>query len=149
MINIDKIFNLFTESPNPDKPTQLVDYKHTPGFWINMIIKKYKNKKTIIKKNTFNGKNITSNYPEDLDINELLEYSKQTELRIYYISIYCYFNKINILNKMHVDCIYLFSNKSFFDACQDSIEYWEGFEEYEKCHLIKNIQDLVKSNLIS
>lgn len=149
MIDIDKIFNLFTKPPNPEKSIQLVDYKQTPGFWINMIIKKHKNKETIIKKNTINHKNITSSPPENFDINELLEYLKQTELRIYYSSVYYYFNKIDVLNKMHVDCIYLFSNKSFFDACQDSIEYWEGFEEYEKCHLIKNIQDLVKLNLIS
>lgn len=149
MINIDKIFNLFTEPNTPDKSTQLVDYKQTPGFWINMIIKKHKNKEIIVKKNTTGRKNLISISPEDFDVNELLEYLKQTELRIYYSSVYHYFSKIDVLNKMHVDCIYLFSNKSFFDACQDSIEYWESFEEYEKCHQIKNIQDLVKSNLIS
>lgn len=149
MINIDKIFNLFTEPTPPDKSTQLVDYKQTPGFWINMIIKYYKNKKNFLDKGLSNNKFYTFNKQAEIDSIKIIELLKQTELRLYHNNIYYYFDKIDVLNKMHVDCIYLFSNKSFFDACQDSIEYWEGFEEYEKCHLIKNIQDLVKSNLIS
>lgn len=149
MINIDKIFNLFTETNNPDKSNQLVDYKQTPGFWINIIIKYHKNKKNFLNKGLSNIKFYTVTKQTELDSIEIIELLKQTELRLYYNNIYHYFNKIDVLNKMHVDCIYLFSNKSFFDACQDSIEYWESFEEYEKCHQIKNIQDLVKSNLIS
>jgi hypothetical protein len=140
MINIDKIFNLFGSTPSQSpSPNPKINYKQTPGFWINMVIKLYKNNQIIVETLLNNLPQIHS---DEIDIlNENL-------IKSHYHSITSYLLKIDTNDQMHVDCIKVFSNKSLYNACENTIRYWEVLEKYEICGKIKKIQNIVEDNLM-
>jgi hypothetical protein len=46
-----------------------------------------------------------------------------------------------------VECIKLKADEQFMDNLQTSVLFFEALEEYEKCALLKGIQDKVKEFL--
>jgi hypothetical protein len=55
-----------------------------------------------------------------------------------------YIKNINLANPFHVECIKLKASDTLLESLESSIHFFEQLEEYEKCILLKGIQDKVK-----
>ena len=59
-----------------------------------------------------------------------------------------YIKKLNLNNTFHVECLKIKSSDSLNNSLGVAIVFFEKMEEYEKCALLKGIQDKVKEFLI-
>jgi hypothetical protein len=53
-----------------------------------------------------------------------------------------------VFNTFHVECIKLKSSDSLIQTLDLGIKFFEEKEEFEKCALLKNIQDIAKGFII-
>jgi len=59
-----------------------------------------------------------------------------------------YIKSIKINNTFHIECLKLKADERLLLALEASIKHFESFEEYEKCALLKGVEDKVKDFLI-
>jgi hypothetical protein len=139
-MNLNKIFDLFDkEYETNDDTSLLVDFSEHPLFWISGFNKLINNhlffKQYTVK--TF------QNISPDINIEELEKAGEELMFR----KAWDYIKYIDIHKTFHVECIRNKASKDFIDNLQASISYFEPFEEYEKCALLKNILDKVEEFL--
>ena len=139
-MDLNKIFNTFDKEYNTnDETSLLVDFSEHPLFWIggfNKII----NNHLFFKQYTIKTfKNISP----DINIEELEKAGEELMFR----KAWNYIKSINLDKTFHVECIKLKADEQFMDNLQTSVLFFEAFEEYEKCALLKHIQDKVKEFL--
>jgi hypothetical protein len=58
-----------------------------------------------------------------------------------------YIKSIDLNKNFHVECIKNKASKDFSYNLQISIQFFEMYEEYEKCALLKGIKDLIEELL--
>ena len=139
-MDLNKIFNTFDKEYNTnDETSLLVDFSEHPLFWIggfNKII----NNHLFFKQYTIKTfKNISP----DINIEELEKAGEELMFR----KAWNYIKSINLDKTFHVECLKLKADEQFIDNLQISVLFFEAFEEYEKCALLKGIQDKVKEFL--
>lgn len=144
-MNLNSIFELFN-SENEDKfsndeSSLLVDFSEHPLFWISGFNK-------VIDNHMFFKKYATKAYnqiAEDLkvDIEELEKAGEELMFR----KAWDYIKYIKLDNNFHIDCIKLKATDSFVNNLQEAILFFESLEEYEKCALLKGVENKVKEFL--
>ncbi len=60
-----------------------------------------------------------------------------------------YIKYINLNNNFHIECIKLKADDKLVSNLEESICFFEALEEYEKCALLKKIEDKAKEFLAS
>jgi len=140
MMNFSNIFNTFDDSEEnkeADDISILVDFSEHPLYWIGGFSKIINNHIFFTQYTIKTFKDIS---PElDLEqIGENLMYNKAWD----------YIKSIKINNTFHIECLKLKADERLLLALEASIKHFESFEEYEKCALLKGVEDKVKDFLI-
>ena len=139
MIDFNKIFDTFDNSDTNkenDDVSLLIDFSTHPLYWIgyfNKVVSNY------IYFTQYMAKNFKKIAP---DI-KLEDTEKLGEI-ILYNRAWDYIKNINLANPFHVECIKLKASNTLLESLESSIYFFEQLEEYEKCILLKGIQDKVK-----
>lgn len=138
MINIINVFSLFdSEGGNPksQKVVERPDFSNHPyvllGFFTKMIL----------RGDLFNTQ-LTNIATEDtkVDTQALYELNKL----LIYNRAYEYLEKLDLNNQEHLECILEKANDDFLVAANRALEFYTSIEQYEKCSVIKKVQDFVK-----
>lgn len=141
-MDLNKIFNLFNNEDDQsinDDTLLLVDFSEHPLFWISGFNKILDNHLFFKKYTVKTFKNISP----DVDIDAL----EQAGERLMFEKAWNYIKDIDLNKPFHVECIKNKASKSFIDNLQATILFFEDLEEYEKCALLKHIEDKVKEFL--
>lgn len=138
MINIINVFSLFdSESMNNrdvkevDKP----DFTNHPyvllGFFTKMILRGdlYNTQLT----NIASGETKVDTQALH-ELNKLLIYNRAYE----------YLQRLDLDNQEHLECILEKADGDFLIAAGRALEFYTSIEHYEKCAVIKKVQDFVK-----
>lgn len=140
-MNINHIFDLFNnEQPEEDENSLLIDFSEHPLFWIGGFNKSIDNH-VFFKKYTSKMFGETST---DMDLDEI---ERVGEILVFEKA-WGYIKKINLENPFHLECIASKASERFLDNLFISIKHFEVLEEYEKCALLKGIENKVKDFLI-
>jgi len=141
-MDLNKIFNLFNNEDDQsinDDTLLLVDFSEHPLFWISGFNKILDNHLFFKKYTVKTFKNISP----DVDIDAL----EQAGERLMFEKAWNYIKDIDLNKPFHVECIKNKASKSFIENLQVSIQHFVEFEEYEKCALLKHIEDKVNEFL--
>jgi hypothetical protein len=137
-MDVNNIFNLFNEDyiNNDDETSLLIDFSEHPLYKISGFNK-------IINNHLF-FKNYTvkifKNIPNDLNLEEI---EKAGEY-LMFEKAWGYIKDINLKNPFHVECICKKVSPDFLENLDISIKFFEEYEEYEKCALLKGIEEKVR-----
>ena len=141
-MNLDNIFNLFNDNDDNqynDDTSLLIDFSDHPLYWIGGFNKLISNqlffKKFTVK--TF------QNISPDLNIEELEKAGEELMFR----KAWEYIKPFDLSKPLHVDSLKMKANKELVENLQAAILFFEAFEEYEKCALLKKIEDKTKEFL--
>lgn len=135
-MNSDKIFNLFNDD---DETSLLMDFSEHPLFWIGGFNKIINNHLFFTQHTVKHFRNISP----DINIKELEKAGEELMFR----KAWNYIKFIDLNKVFHVECLKLKADDEFIENLQASILFFEAYEEYEKCALLKNIKDKVKELL--
>tara|TARA_B100002019_G_scaffold163417_1_gene140974 strand:- start:595 stop:1020 length:426 start_codon:yes stop_codon:yes gene_type:complete len=139
MIDKDKIFNLFVDGKEiKDQKTkdEIKQFMNGPFAKIGMFVKLIQNHQIFHQKLEKFLKKEQPNYNVDM--------TKEASEFTVYNRAWSYINKISLDNHDDVNAIINFNPQVFFDALDNSINYFEQQEEYEKCAHLHNIQEVVR-----
>ena len=143
MMNLDNIFNLFNDNDDNqfiDDTSMLIDFSDHPLYWIGGFNKLISNqlffKKFTVK--TF------QNISPDLNIEELEKAGEELMFR----KAWEYIKSFDLSKPLHIDSLKMKASKELVENLQAAILFFESFEEYEKCALLKSIEDKTKEFLI-
>ena len=128
MIDKDKIFNLFVDGKEiKDQKTkdEIKQFMNGPFAKIGMFVKLIQNHQIFHQKLEKFLKKEQPNYNVDM--------TKEASEFTVYNRAWSYINKISLDNHDDVNAIINFNPQVFFDALNNSINYFEQQEEYEKC----------------
>jgi hypothetical protein len=135
-MDTDKIFNLFKSSGEEETYNELEQYKQHPLYFIGMFTKLINNYYALSK----------SLIPFFKFIDEELQPEDVNKAGEFIILNKAYENicNIDVNNKQHQEALFLKVNDSGLkDNLKLSIGYFEKFEEYEKCKVLKEILDFL------
>jgi hypothetical protein len=134
-MNINKIFNLFKSSEEPEEVISQIDLSESPIIWIGMF------KRLIVNYETFAHQIIKflGETSPDLDTAEV----ERASSYMVYSRAYDNLSRLNLQDTTHLDCLKLSSDDIFKQTLNSALSYYEALEEYEKCIHIKQIQDIV------
>ena len=134
-MNINKIFNLFKSSEEPEEVISQIDLSESPIIWIGMF------KRLIVNYETFAHQIIKflGETSPDLDTAEV----ERASSYMVYSRAYDNLSRLNLQDTTHLDCLKLSSDDIFKQTLNSALNYYEALEEYEKCIHIKQIQDIV------
>jgi transcriptional regulator with PAS, ATPase and Fis domain len=141
-MNIDKIFSLFKgDEPNSlrEKAQQVditLDYKNHPLFWVGMF------KKLIQNHQTFNDQLLQFFDKLDEELSTV-DVDKAGEFLVFNRS-YEYIQKVDPDNLVAQEALFRFADIHLKIALELSINYFQEYEEYEKCAHLKKILQFVK-----
>ena len=139
-MNLNKIFDLFDKEYNAnDESSLLIDFSEHPLFWIGGFNKLISNHLFFKQYTVKTFKNISP----DINIEELEKAGEELMFR----KAWDYIKYINLDKIFHVECLKLKADEQFIKNLQIAISFFEALEEYEKCALLKGIQDKVKKFL--
>jgi hypothetical protein len=144
-MSIEGIFAMFGFPEKGDRDEkkrieeELKDFKETPHFRLNMFFKLIKNG------SSFKGQILKffSKADPDLDvkgIDEVGEYMMFTRA-------YFWIQECNLRKKDWKEALKHNNNEDFIYTIKLCIKYFEIKEEYEKCAILKKIQDFLEKNL--
>jgi hypothetical protein len=141
-MDIDKIFDLFdNKEPNLQKEKNqeidvIIDYKNHPLFWVGMF------KKLIQNHQVFNDQLLKffDKLDEGLNIKDV---DKAGEFLVFNRS-YEYIQKVDPDNLAAQEALFRFADIHLKIALELSINYFQEYEEYEKCAHLKKILQFVK-----
>jgi len=136
-MNINKIFNLFKSSEEPEEITPQIDLSESPIIWIGMF------KRMIVNYETFAKQLIQffkSSEPS-LDTEEIERVSSY----MVYNKAYEHLIKLDLTNKSHLDSLQLYSDETFSFILSKALLYFESVEEYEKCVFLKQVENVINS----
>ena len=138
MINVDNIFSLFSENEELDGVNSKVqiDFSQTPIYWVGMY------KKIVLNHINFNKKVLKffKEANEELDVEDV----KEAGEFVVYHRAWHYIQNVNIDNVEHIIAIEKYADEYLDIALKLGISFFEQYEEYEKCALLKKILDKVK-----
>jgi hypothetical protein len=138
-MNINNIFDLFSNQPQDDETSLLVDFSEHPFYWIggfNKIISNHSYFKQYAVK-------MFKNASPSLDEDEV----EQAGNHMMFEKAWEYIKNVKLNNQFHIECL---GKKASFGFCKNleyAVQYFEQFEEYEKCALLKGIELKVKEFL--
>jgi hypothetical protein len=134
-MDINKVFGLFEEQDSNENSVTKLDLTDSPAMWIGMF------KKLIINYKVFSQQliNMFSLVEPPLDISDI----KRASSYMVYTRAFDYISKINIENQNHIECLKLYSDENLKQSISVSLQYYESLEEYEKCAVLKKIQDII------
>lgn len=139
MIDKDKIFQLFVEGKEitDDKTKEEIkNFMNGPYAKIGMFVKLIQNHEVFHKKLE---KFLKKEQP-DYNVESTKEAS---EFTIYHRS-WSYIKNIDIDNSDHITAIINFDPKIFYKTLDGAVNFFEGYEEYEKCARLYKIKEIVK-----
>ena len=139
MIDKDKIFKLFVDGKeiSGDKTKdEIKDFMNGPYAKIGMFVKLIQNHEIFHKKLE---KFLKQEQP-DYNVESTKEASEYT---VYYRA-WSYIKQIDIDNSDHINAIINFDPKVFYNILDKSVNFFEMYEEYEKCAHLHKIKELVK-----
>lgn len=136
-MDINNIFNLFNEDYiNDDESSLLMDFSEHPFYKISGFNK-------IINNHLF-FKNYSlkmfRNISNDLNTEEI----ERAGEYLMFDKAWGYIKDINVENPFHVECIGKKISPDFIENLDLSIRFFEKYEEYEKCALLKKIEEKAK-----
>jgi len=134
-MDVNKIFEFFKSEGETNETTQVV--LEGPVLWIGMF------KKLIINYNVFSKQliNMFSQIEPPLDTTEIENASGY----MVYMRAFDYISRIDTSDEKHIECLKLYSDKYLEQSLKNSIRYYENIEEYEKCAVLKKINDIIIS----
>jgi hypothetical protein len=136
MIPKEKIFNLF-DSPNTlDIHENFMDNPYTKIGMFNKIII---NNKIFLQKLKSSLSRAKKVYSEE-DVNRYTEF-------VTFNRAFFYINQIDISNNTHTDALMCYNPEQLIYNLDQSILYFEGNEDYEKCAHLFKIKNSLKSLL--
>lgn len=139
MIDKDKIFQLFVDGKQikDDKTKEEIkDFMNGPYAKIGMFVKLIQNHEVFHKKlEKFLKK-------EQPDYN--VESTKEASEFTVYHRAWSYIKNIDIDNSDHINAIINFDPKVFYKTLNGAVNFFEIYEEYEKCAHLHKIKELVK-----
>ena len=139
MIDKDKIFKLFVDGKeiSGDKTKdEIKDFMNGPYAKIGMFVKLIQNHEIFHKKLE---KFLKQEQP-DYNIESTKEASEYTV----YHRAWSYIKQIDIDNSDHLNAIINFDPKVFYKTLEGAVNFFESYEEYEKCAHLHKIKELVK-----
>jgi|TARA_R110000803_G_C11944705_1_gene317001 hypothetical protein len=139
MIDKDKIFKLFVDGKeiSGDKTKdEIKDFMNGPYAKIGMFVKLIQNHEIFHKKLE---KFLKQEQP-DYNVESTKEASEYTV----YHRAWSYIKQIDIDNSDHINAIINFDPKVFYNILDKSVNFFEMYEEYEKCAHLHKIKELVK-----
>ena len=139
MINKDKIFQLFVDGKQikDDKTKEEIkDFMNGPYAKIGMFVKLIQNHEVFHKKLEKFLKKEQPNYN--------VESTKEASEFTVYHRAWSYIEKIDIDNSDHINAIINFDPKVFYKTLDGAVNFFESYEEYEKCAHLHKIKELVK-----
>ena len=139
MIDKDKIFKLFVDGKEIDgdkTKEEIKDFMNGPYAKIGMFVKLIQNHEIFHKKLE---KFLKQEQP-DYNVESTKEAS---EFTIYHRA-WSYIKQIDIDNSDHLNAIINFDPKVFYKILGGAINFFESYEEYEKCAHLHKINKLVK-----
>ena len=139
MIDKDKIFKLFVDGKEVDDSRtneEIHDFMNGPYAKIGMFVKLIQNHEIFHKKlEKFLKK-------EQPDYN--VESTKEASEYTVYHRAWSYIKNIDIDNSDHINAIINFDPKLFYKTLNGSVNFFERYEEYEKCAHLYKIKEIVK-----
>lgn len=137
MIDVNKIFDTFEEPTDSGFPgTVYIDFKDHPAYWVGMFEKTILNYENYCVKllHLFKTASPTLNLDDVQDAGEYIVYNRAFE----------HIKDLDLTNKSHLDSLENRASKRLRNYLVKSIEYFITIEEYEKCAILKPIQDQVE-----
>ena len=137
MIDVNKIFDTFEEPTDSGFPgTVYIDFKDHPAYWVGMFEKTILNYENYCVKllHLFKTASPTLNLDDVQDAGEYIVYNRAFE----------HIKDLDLTNKSHLDSLENRASKRLRNYLVKSIEYFITVEEYEKCAVLKSIQDQVE-----
>lgn len=137
MIDVNKIFDTFEEPTDSGFPgTVYIDFKDHPAYWVGMFEKTILNYENYCVKllHLFKTASPTLNLDDVQDAGEYIVYNRAFE----------HIKDLDLTNKSHLDSLENRASKRLRNYLVKSIEYFITVEEYEKCAILKSIQDQVE-----
>lgn len=137
MIDVNKIFDTFEEPIDNGFPgTVYIDFKDHPAYWVGMFEKTILNYENYCVKllQLFKTASPTLNLDDVNDAGEYIVYNRAFE----------HIKDLDLTNKSHLDSLENRASKRLRNYLVKSIEYFITVEEYEKCAILKPIQDQVE-----
>ena len=141
-MDFNKIFDVFDQNDDQketDDVSLLVDFSEHPLYWIGGFNKLIANH-LFFKKYTAK---MFKNMSPDGDI-ETLERAGEY---LMFNRAWDYIKDLNVYNSFHMECLKTKSDDVLYNSLEAAIRFFEDLEEYEKCALLKEIQDKVKEFL--
>lgn len=134
-MDINKVFDLFEEKDSINNPTTKLDLTESPVMWIGMF------KKLVMNYKVFSQQliNMFTLVEPPLDINDI----KRASSYMVYTRAFDYISKLDITNPIHIECLKMYSDDKLRQSITISLHYYESLEEYEKCAVLKKIQDVM------
>jgi hypothetical protein len=139
MINKDKIFQLFVdgkEITDDNTKEEIKDFMNGPFAKIGMFVKLIQNHQVFHQKLEKFLKKEQPNYN--------IESTKEASEFTVYNRAYTYIKKVDIEKEDDKLALLNFDENVLLEALNNSIKFFEGYEEYKKCAHLFNIQQLVK-----
>ena len=132
-MDLDNIFELFSDSEFIKDDESPIDFSKTPIYWVGMY------KKIVLNHINFNKKVLKffkeANYEFDIvDIKEAGEF-------IVYNRAWHYIENINPKNKKHILALSEYSDEYLDTSLKLGINFFEQQEQYERCAVLKEILD--------
>ena len=143
-MGLDSIFALFgfNEGDNKDLKKMKADlevYKETPHFRVGMFVKMIMNG-NVFKKQVVN---FFSKSDPELDLKGMDEAGEY----MMYSRAYFWIQECKLRSKEWKLALENYSDEDFLCAVKLTIHYFESIEEFEKCALLKKIQDIIIDNI--
>jgi hypothetical protein len=135
-MNINNIFRAFNDDFEDEETEMLIDFSSHPFYWIGGFNK-------IIDNHAFFSKytsKVFKNISPELNIDEV----EKAGEHLMFDKAWDYIKNINLNNPFHVECIGKKSSVEFLSNLNIAIIFYESLEEYEKCALLKNIENKIK-----
>ena len=139
MIDKDKIFKLFVDGKeiSGDKTKEEIkDFMNGPYAKIGMFVKLIQNHEVFHKKLEKFLKQEQPNYN--------VESTKEASEFTVYNRAWSYIKNISINNDDDLNAIINFDPKVFYKTLEGAVNFFESYEEYEKCAHLHKIKELVK-----
>jgi hypothetical protein len=135
-MNINNIFRAFNEDFEDEETEMLIDFSEHPFYWIGGFNK-------IIGNHAFFSKytsKVFKNISPELNIDDV----EKAGEHLMFDKAWDYINNVKLDNPFHVECIGKKASVEFLSNLNIAMAFYEPLEEYEKCALLKNIENKIK-----
>jgi hypothetical protein len=135
-MNINNIFRAFNEDFEDEETEMLIDFSEHPFYWIGGFNK-------IIGNHAFFSKytsKVFKNISPELNINDV----EKAGEHLMFDKAWDYIKNVKLDNPFHVECIGKKASVEFLSNLNIAMAFYEPLEEYEKCALLKNIENKIK-----